>query len=459
MQKLPLRTCLMTCALRRRFLDSKHFQKKMAKNVCMDHDVIAGGRGLQDVAKDLAGGLGMEGAFSALGNVENLAPEPEEDDDDEEDGVSGDDQEQAESESGDDEDANPKKKGGKRRWFDRDREVNKAYKAVKMTYDKLWSAANSERAKIETTKKELEGLGAKEKKQVEGDRIIMVSRETCLNLLFGAPNPLKQYIASFDEGLESTRSSVDSRAALGRAAPSRTFRQLRTFNEWLSEIEQILECQSVKDLEQAKVTLNNHFKGPISDLVSAAKGSLNDVQRALKALKKAAEQAAAAKPSTSKPGKKRLESRAHGPAVFQAVEAMSKVPEIKEGEELPDFDYPALIHTEPAKLAKFEAHPAVKTTIMQEFVEVFVAQAPAQKVDRAHKRYPATSDVYQIMSARMASLLRQAGPCASPELPQDLKASLDCQVVVVQKNAIKFATEKNLAGRVPDSPKPPSYAC
>ena len=87
--------------------------KKMAKNVCMDHDFIAGGRGLQDVAKDLAGGLGMEGAFAALGNVENLAPEPEEDDDDdEEDGVSGDDQEQAESESGDDEDGNgnPKKK-------------------------------------------------------------------------------------------------------------------------------------------------------------------------------------------------------------------------------------------------------------------------------------------------------------------------------------------------------------
>ena len=185
-------------------------------------------------------------------------------------------------------------------------------------------------------------MGEKEKKQVEGDRVIMVSRETCLNLLFGAPNPLKQCIASFDECLESTRPSVDSQAALGRAAPSRTFRQLRTFNEWLSEIEQILECQSVKDLEQAKVTLNHHFKGPVSDLVSAAKGSLNDVQRALKALKKAAEQAAAAKPSTSKPGKKRLESRAHGPAVFQAVEAMSKVSEIKEGEELPDFDYPAL---------------------------------------------------------------------------------------------------------------------
>ncbi|CAE7832485.1 unnamed protein product [Symbiodinium sp. CCMP2592] len=409
--------------------------RKLGKNLMLSHESVAGARALSDVANDLAGGLGMEGHAAALGDVEALCPasEPEASDD----SGSGDDSEKSAGED---------KPAGRKSWFDRDREVNKAAKIAKGILERLCELSKGELQKMVAAKREYDSLRAKDKKQLEGDHAIMLGRQKCLEAVLDGPSALANYISSFDAAADD-KGSVKSESvkALGSASPSRTFRDLRAFSDWEIQLDKINECESVEAIEEQKAILQKDFKNPIADLVSAAKSALSDLQRGLKVVKKAA--AGAAAKAASGTSKKKATASVHGPAkLFQAADHMASVSVIAEGEELSDFDSPAIIRSTPEKLSEFEASHPIKKAIMQEFAQLFSAQASAQRVDRAHKRFAANTDVYHAMASRMGSLLRQAGPCSSPEIPQDVKAAMDVQAVIVAKNVIKIATEKHQSG-------------
>ena len=72
-----------------------------------------------------------------------------------------------------------------------------------------------------------------------------------------------------------------------------------------------------------------------------------------------------------------------------------------------DVSKPLLIECSTHNVHNFEADGAIKQEVLTNFVQIFLAQAPAQKMDRGAKRFPAGSDVRVKLTKRMVEIL----PC------------------------------------------------
>ena len=236
--------------------------RKMSRGLMVNHGIVAGSVSLQDAARGLSsGGHDMESLSAALGDVELLAPEQSEDEAEQEADAEGEEEEE--------EVIDKNSRGSKKtKWWDRDRSVNKVHKQMRTIYDKMLGAAKAELQKTEELVADVRGMSSRSKKQLEGDLTILQSRTTCLQKVLERSDSLKQYLATFDGVPLSDKASSksDPVKVLGKAAPSRTFRQLRAFSDWDIEVEQLLEAQSSEELETSKTAVNEIFKAPIADL-------------------------------------------------------------------------------------------------------------------------------------------------------------------------------------------------
>ena len=415
--------------------------QKMARTLMVNHDNAPGSMDLHDAARGLVGSHEMEGLSSTLADVEALAPDSDASEPEKEDAEEQDEDEDVESK--------PKQMPKKEKWWDRDRHVNKAHKTLTTAYEKLYESASSQLSKCKEIEKEVSALSRKDKKIVEGDLAILQSRYACLQKLWGSEEGLRDYIRDFDAPAPSDAASSksDGMRALGKAAPSASFRSLKTFASHKAKLDDVLEAESTEEIEAAKKTVNDVFRAPIADIVAASKSAESDLTKAVKAIKKA-EQEAAAKTGP----KKKAAAKGGGQGVFDRADNLAKVPQNKEGENILNLALPCLVHSNDEKQRSFENTNVVKAQVLQEFVQLFSAQSTAQKLDRAHKRYPESSDVHKALKNRMGSIMKEVQETLDADLPQDLKVAFDVQAVIIQKNILKVATEKHHAGRAVGQP-------
>eukprot|EP00439_Symbiodinium_sp_Y106_P085503 s444_g28.t1 len=318
--------------------------QKMARTLMVNHDSAPGSMDLHDAARGMVGSHDMEGLSSTLADVEALAPDSE-----------GSEPEKDDAEQDEDEDVELKLKPKKAKWWDRDRHVNKAHKTLMTAYEKLYESASSQLSKCKEVEKEVSALPRKDKKIVEGDLAILQSRYACLQKLWETEEGLRDYIRDFD-------------------APA----PLKTFASYKAKLDDVLEATSTDEVEAAKNTVN--------DVYRASKSAESDLTKAVKAIRKA-EQEAAAKTGP----KKKAAAKGGGQGVFDRADKLATVPQNTEGENILNLALPCLVHSLDEKQRSFENTNVVKAQVLQEFVQLFSAQSTAQKLDRAHKRLPRRS--------------------------------------------------------------------
>ena len=406
---------------------------KMAKGLMMNHNKVAGGVALPDAARSLlSGGAGLEGSVASLTNVEALLP----------DDVDCNMEEAAEEAAeGEADDAEAEAKPMRTKWFDRDRSLNKVHKQMVAMYEKTRTSASEELKKMVEQEKEAKSLSSQGRKSIATDLAVLQPRQKFLEALFEpGDDRLKSLIAGVQAAGGSQASSKgDPLALLGKSGPCRLYKDLVTFSSWLDCIDKILQAEDADALESAKKACSD-LKAPIADLLSAAKNAVTDLGRALKAVK-------SAKPTSDDMKKRRKAGSGTADAsktVFDLASSMEAVAVLGEGATDFDVSKPLLIECSTHKVHNFEADGAIKQEVLTNFVQIFLAQAPAQKMDRGAKRFPAGSDVHVKLTKRMVEIL----PCTDiPETaPEALRQAMAAQVTIVAKNSFRVLTEKHQSG-------------
>lgn len=336
----------------------------------------------------------------------------------------------------------------RKKWWDRDRAVNRMHKTLRGGHDKLKETATRMVGKMESMCQQTSSLAEKDLKQVEGERMILVSRMNCLKATLDTPEKLKEFIVGYDEAPSvpgAASASSDPLRGLGKAPPSRTFRQLQTFCTWLEEIETALQANSADELEHVKNKCAD-LKSPLADLVSAGKSAETDLARALKAIERAAQERQGGGGDKTK--KRRVSSGTGGASIFELFHKIPRAGSRQEGSRL-DTGLPALIRCDVAKQKAFETLPSIKHAVLTEFLQLFSTQGQSQKLERANKRYPDGSDTHKAMLQRMNEIQMKDESQLQDEavsLPQEVKQAIGIQAVIVGKNTWKCTSEKHHLG-------------
>ena len=411
--------------------------RKMSRGIMSLHDQMPASVTLEEAGQAMrgSGARQMEGASAALMDVKQLAP-PTDSEDERDENVE---QEEGEEEASEDKDKKAAK--GKKKWFDRDRSVNRMHKSLRSSFDKMKESAETEIKKMKDLSQDVDKLPPKDAKLLSGDKSILVARLNCLEATLATRASLQDVIASYDEGKDASgnvSSTHDPLRGLGKAPPSRTFRDLKTFEEWRELLETVHEANTSDDLEKVKSACLV-VRSPLADLVAAAKTAGADLSKGLKQLKKALERQPE-KSSNKRRCARELGVAAAG-AVFQLFDRIPKVSQVAEGEQV-DVAVPAIIRCDSAKHAAFEKLPAVRTNILQELVQVFATQSAAQRVERAHKKF--APEIQSLLGERMEEIMKETK--VPDEAPMQLKNALEVQTVIVAKNSWKCTTEKNHLG-------------
>ena len=413
----------------------------MTKGLMMNHNAMHGGLDLTDASRSLAsGGASLEGAASSLTDVRALLPE---DLDDENEGEEADNEEEKDKEEGEE----PKPKA-KTKWFDRDRALSKVNKQMQSALDKQREAAEKALKVIGEQQAEIKVLPAHNRKTVSTDLAILTQRQMFTDALFGPDEKLRGLILQVTAvGGSQASFKGDPASLLGKSGPCRLYKELVTFDRWQSASSSILHAEDEDGLERCKKECNE-MKAPIVDLLSAVKSVTADVGRSLKALKTARDEEAAQK-KVRKAASCATGSSASAVSIFSLSSYMKAIPVLGEGigvETSCDLGRPILIEGDSAKVDAFENEPSIRSEILTEFMQLFLAQGAAQKLDRAQKRFPAGSDVQSRIAARMKEIMPRA--TLPEDLPGPLKQALETQAVIVAKNSFRLLTEKHHAGHL-----------
>ena len=419
---------------------------KMGRGLLANHDKIASISSLEEAGQTMLGSQGMDGAAATLGDVEQLAPQtPSQEAESEQEG-------EEVSENGGSDGEKEKEKKAKRKWWDRDRAVNRMHKSLRAGHDKLKETATQMVTRMESMCQQTSSLVEKDLKQVEGERMILLSRLNCLKATLATPDKLKEFIVSYDEAPSApgaASASSDPLRGLGKAPPSRTFRQLETFSTWQEEIETALQANSSDELELVKSKCGD-LRSPLADLVSAGKSAETDLSRGLKAIEKAAqERQGGGGDKTKKP--RRVSGSGCGTGGASVFDLFHKIPRASSMQEGAGFDagLPALVRGDTAKQRAFETLPCIKQPVLTEFLQLFNTQGQSQRLERANKRYAETSDTHKAMLQRMNEIqMKDAAQLQDEDarLPQDVKQAIGVQAVIVGKNTWKCTSEKHHLG-------------
>lgn len=148
--------------------------KKMAKGLMLNHDKMQGALTSTEVSQTLRTTDDMDGISAALGDVSMLVPEDGEEK-----------QAEAETPEKEDEEEAEEKKPKREKWFDKDRQVLKAHRALEAALGKVRSSADQAKEQLASALQKVDSLNEAQKKQVRGEVLIGQSRLECLEKVYG----------------------------------------------------------------------------------------------------------------------------------------------------------------------------------------------------------------------------------------------------------------------------------
>lgn len=416
--------------------------EKLAKGLMVNHDRIQGGLSESDAAKAFVNGGDMEGIGFALNDVSALLPEEESDGPEEE----------AEEQDGQDdqEDSKKARREGKKKWFDRDREVNKAQRLMTTAVTKVQNNATTAKEQLEKTLSEVTALSATQQQALKGEKVIAEARLECLSKLWGTFNALQQHIRSIvlkanASSRSSTGTSSDPSKCLGLAAPCESFQKLVAFESLRKISDSVLDCLDLESIEKVKQE-SVDARAPISELISACKSAQGDLTKAMKAVREGPKKAKAAAKSAAQ----RTVAATAPSDIFKRALLCHEVPVIKEVDAELDRvnpDKPHLFETSDEH-SVFEKQECVKRFMIGDFLAVFNTQGPAQKTERAHRRFDVGSEIRSVVSTRLQAIY--GATCIDEgeegQRSDELARSMEPMAVIVAKNTLTCSPEKSHSG-------------
>ena len=419
--------------------------EKMSKSLMVNHDKIHGGFSELEAARAFVGSDSMDGISVALNDVSALVPD--------EDGQDEVEEEAEEKDEEGEEEATEKK--SKRKWFDRDREVNKAQRQMNTALSQVQNKATGVKEQLEKVLAEHAALPMQQQESLKGEALIGQARLDCLLKLYGTEHALQNHIGSIaSKAVSSARSSTgtaaDPSSCLGLAAPCQSYQKLATFDTCKNIAQRVLDCVDHEGIEKVKKEAADS-RSPIVELVSACKSAFGDISKALKLVRDGPKNKAKAAAKSSVQSRSVTSLAPSDPfrhaGSCQKVKVVEQIDEDPEKERAFDPDTPVVFACTPDEHAAFEKDESVKRFMFSDFLAVFSSQGPAQKCDRAHRRFPAGSGLADVVSKRLRRICSAACP-THEELDhnESLTQSLEAMAVIVGKNTLTCSPEKSHAG-------------
>ena len=223
---------------------------------------------------------------------------------------------------------------------------------------------------------------------------------------------------------------------------------MTTFEASKSIAGRVLDCSDLEGIERVKKEAADS-RSPIVELVSACKSATGDITKAMKLVREGPKKAKAA----AKSSEQRSVTSLVPSDPFRHAESCQKVKVVEQIEEDPvkeeafDPDSPVVFACKADEHASFEKEDCVKRFMFTDFLAVFSSQGPSQKCDRAHRRFPAGSDLADVVSNRLRRICSAA--CPKPDElgnSESLTQSLEAMAVIVGKNTLTCSPEKSHAG-------------
>ena len=261
--------------------------QKTLKRVMTSHDQIGGSSAVSTIIPDSEGlaqmmvqggaGSAFDAANMKVGDVKNLMPMC-----DEEPATPVKDKADAAALGSEDDgvEASEDEKT-KRRWFDEDRAVNAAHKALAAQRKKLMATHAQKIEELEAALKMIGDLGANDKVHYQGEEKIAQVRVKFLRALGGTAKELSELIEQFqapsaspakglvgDAAVDSA-TTVNAIAALGNAPPCKQFAELRLLAELSLSEDEVLQCNTAEEIVEHKKSFAR-LKAPVSELLSSA---------------------------------------------------------------------------------------------------------------------------------------------------------------------------------------------
>ncbi|CAE7236400.1 unnamed protein product [Symbiodinium sp. KB8] len=335
-------------------------------------------------------------------------------------------------------------KGRKRKrekWFDRDREVNRAQKALAKDLERQQTQAGTLLSDWQKTQTEFAALPADAQKQLLGEKRIGETRMQCLEHLRGDEATLQRHLSSYQSETaprsNASAASADARGQLGSAPPCQSYRSLHTFGFWEDELQKVLEAEDQDSISHIKTECNK-IKDVVAELGGACRSAVRDMTRGIAAVKTAMQQREAKKAAQKQvmqtPNK-----------LFAIAQLCLDVVEVEEGQaDKADFNQPLLLrlsHDAEDSVAKAQC---VQQFMIAEFKEQFNNQVPSHRLDRAHKKFANGSQIKDMIAQRAEEIFP---PCKLQDGTDSAVASaLDVMGIIVGKNTVKCTPEKSFLG-------------
>ena len=415
---------------------------KLARDLTVHHDRVAGAENYRDMATAISKSKGQDGIDTLLHDVRDLVPRPDSEpvtkqkakaDEKQEDDAREEEEDPAEEDKG--------RKRKREKWFDRDREVNRAQKALAKDLERQQTQAGTLLSDWQKTQTEFAALPADAQKQLLGEKRIGETRMQCLEHLRGDEATLQRHLSSYQSETaprsNASAASADARGQLGSAPPCQSYRSLHTFGFWEDELQKVLEAEDQDSISHIKTECNK-IKDVVAELGGACRSAVRDMTRGIAAVKTAMQQREAKKAAQKQvmqtPNK-----------LFAIAQLCLDVVEVEEGQaDKADFNQPLLLrlsHDAEDSVAKAQC---VQQFMIAEFKEQFNNQVPSHRLDRAHKKFANGSQIKDMIAQRAEEIFP---PCKLQDGTDSAVASaLDVMGIIVGKNTVKCTPEKSFLG-------------
>jgi hypothetical protein len=364
--------------------------QRLHKQMQLDHDFAAGKSlgSLRDQAVGLMKAGGAD-AFSSraidIPDIEMLG-EKEDDDDDEE---AGGDEGEADEEK-EDEPASKKAK-----WFNYDKQVPRALRAHKQAMEVLMGQLQWTRDQADEALQLAKGSAPNVLAEINAEVASLENRLDGLKkIISGKGEDMKTYIAKFVTGEDgsskdgmqaSPHKSAGGRSAIGNAAPTPTYKDLRLFVEMDALHEEYRDAQKTEDITGVTKKITD-MKKPIKDLENACRDATKELTQARqfvlkpKGKGKAKGKGTSGRGKAGRGGKGGVATSPLGTAVFESAAELGKAiacqgPELGKSslEEWENMRHPCLIKS--TKVSKEISEIAEVKTLFDNFANDF-ASAP-----------------------------------------------------------------------------------
>ncbi|CAE7037690.1 unnamed protein product [Symbiodinium sp. CCMP2456] len=192
----------------------------------------------------------------------------------------------------------------KERWFDKDRSINKAQRALQSQEDKLLQMHQQRTKELQSWLGYIGGLTPEDKAQYQGEEKIGKVRLQFMEGISKDETGLQDLIQQFKNnaspmkpkasGAADAASSAAGVARLGNSPPCKQFASLVTLANLTILKDEVVNCESAQDIAEHKKKYCEQ-KAPIMDLLASVQAVINDMKKVKKMLDTQAQKIAAAK--------------------------------------------------------------------------------------------------------------------------------------------------------------------